>query len=168
MSRYKWWIILLNLVVVVLLFNWSVINKERTLSNGKLVLLHLAPVDPRSLMQGDYMSLNYAIASTNEQYEYQRGYIVVTLDEHNVAAKMRLQQGTTPLAANEQLIKFRKTESSMNIGAESYFFEEGTGEIYEKAEYGALKIDDDGNSILVGLYDEHYQLIKPQPDSTKK
>ncbi|XOT97907.1 GDYXXLXY domain-containing protein, partial [Alcaligenes pakistanensis] len=29
---------------------------------GQTVLLELAPVDPRSLMQGDYMSLNFALS----------------------------------------------------------------------------------------------------------
>src|SRR5690554_3642735 len=34
---------------------------ERTLRDGQLVLLELAPVDPRSLMQGDYMALRFAV-----------------------------------------------------------------------------------------------------------
>src|SRR5690554_4287550 len=34
---------------------------ERTLRDGQLVLLELAPADPRSLMQGDYMALRFAV-----------------------------------------------------------------------------------------------------------
>ncbi|MFX7329222.1 GDYXXLXY domain-containing protein, partial [Acinetobacter baumannii] len=34
-------------------------QKEMLLKEGQLVLLPLAPVDPRSLMQGDYMALRY-------------------------------------------------------------------------------------------------------------
>ena len=44
------------------LVNWSVAQKERLLERGRIVLLELAPVDPRSLMQGDYMALQFAIA----------------------------------------------------------------------------------------------------------
>jgi len=33
---------------------------ERILSDGRVLLLELAPVDPRSLMQGDYMALQFA------------------------------------------------------------------------------------------------------------
>jgi len=47
----------------------------------------------------------------------------------------------------------------MNIGAESFFFEEGQAEKYEKATYGALKVDHKGNSILVGLYNENLDKI---------
>ena len=44
-------------------FNAQILLKEHTRTSGNLVLLELAPVDPRSLMQGDYMTLRYAIAS---------------------------------------------------------------------------------------------------------
>src|SRR5690606_19512775 len=39
----------------------AVLGFERTLRDGQLVLLELAPVDPRSLMQGDYMALRFAV-----------------------------------------------------------------------------------------------------------
>ncbi|WP_341649050.1 GDYXXLXY domain-containing protein [Thauera humireducens] len=36
-------------------------DREQTLAHGQVVLVQLAPVDPRSLMQGDYMALRFAI-----------------------------------------------------------------------------------------------------------
>ena len=57
MKNIKWWIILINLILLLVYFNGSILSKEDLLKNGKLILLELAPVDPRSLMQGDYMSL---------------------------------------------------------------------------------------------------------------
>ena len=39
-----------------------VMDKERVVADGTPVLLELAPVDPRSLIQGDYMQLDYALA----------------------------------------------------------------------------------------------------------
>ena len=42
----------------------AVLQKERLLRQGRPVLLELAPRDPRSLMQGDYMDLDYALART--------------------------------------------------------------------------------------------------------
>lgn len=50
----------------------------------------------------------------------------------------------------------------MDQTKESFFFEEGQGEVYEKAVYGGLRVDEAGNSILVGLYNEQFQLIVPQ------
>ena len=55
MKNIKWWIILINLILLLVYFNGSIISKEDLLKNGKLILLELAPVDPRSLKQGDYM-----------------------------------------------------------------------------------------------------------------
>lgn len=45
-------------------------------------------------------------------------------------------------------------------GAESFFFQEEHAEKYEKAKYGGVKIDINGNSLLIGLYDEHLNHIK--------
>ena len=36
--------------------------RERCSPSGRVVLLELAPVDPRSLMQGDYMALRFKVA----------------------------------------------------------------------------------------------------------
>lgn len=125
--------------------------------------MELAPVDPRSLMQGDYMRLNYTIANlTDVKTSSKRGYFVVTLDNHNVAKRKRLQENEKPLDTGELLIKNKTVNTWMlQIGAESYFFEEGKGKKFEKAKYGGLKIDDNGNSILVGLYDESFKLLTP-------
>ena len=81
MKKYKWIVILVNLVIVLFLFNRSVVEKENLLENGKLVLLELAPVDPRSLMQGDYMRLSYEISQGLMTEDIpKRGYCIVTLD----------------------------------------------------------------------------------------
>ena len=58
MKKYSRILIIVNLILLLGYFNWSVYQKEQTLKDGQLVLLQLAPVDPRSLMQGDYMRLN--------------------------------------------------------------------------------------------------------------
>lgn len=154
MKKYKWIIILVNLALLLIYINYSVAGKERILKDGQLILLELAPVDPRSLMQGDYMHLRYAIAqSFDEASPAKRGYCVVTL-ENGIAKRKRLQAGTTPLTDGEILIKFTNVDWSVRIGAESYFFQEGHAERYEKAKYGGLKVDKSGNSVLIGLYDE--------------
>ncbi len=160
MKKYKWIIILINLIVLLIFFNNSIFQKEQLLSNGQLILLELAPVDPRSLMQGDYMRLNYAI-STNVDVDTisKRGFCIVNLDKNGIAKKVRLQENKTPLHENEFLIKYTSREwRGINIGAESFFFQEGEAHKYEKAKYGSIKIDAQGNSLLIGLYDKN--LIK--------
>ena len=63
MKKTKWIILLVNLFLLMGYFNYSVLKKEKLLSDGHLILLKLAPVDPRSLMQGDYMRLRYDISN---------------------------------------------------------------------------------------------------------
>ena len=161
MKKYKWLIILLNLVLLMVYFNYSIAKKEELLKDGQLVLLELAPVDPRSLMQGDYMSLRYRISEgISAEKIPKRGYCVVRLDTNNIASKVRLQKGRTPLNTGEHLIGYTAPDDwSVNIGAESFFFQEGQAEKYGKAKYGAVRIDDRGHSLLVGLYDEHRRKI---------
>jgi len=161
MSKYRWIIILLNLVLIFLYFTFSVVSKEKLLSDGQLVLLRLAPVDPRSLMQGDYMRLRYAI-SDDLAYDSipKRGYYVVKTGTDRVADRVRVQKNREPLNADEILVGYTVNDWSINIGAESYFFQEGQSKKYEKAQYGGIMVDEKGNSLLVGLYDSTKMMIK--------
>ena len=157
MKKYKWIIILVNLIILLGLFNNSILKKETLLSDGKFILLELAPVDPRSLMQGDYMRLRYAI-SENINYDSisKRGFCVVKLEETGIAKKVRIQNGKKPLNENEYLIEYTsKGSRGINIGAESFFFQEGEAEKYENAKYGGIKVDNQGNSLLIGLYEKN-------------
>ncbi|KUJ50650.1 GDYXXLXY domain-containing protein [Chryseobacterium sp. JAH] len=162
MKKYKWLIILLNLTLLLAYFNWSVFKKEELLKDGQLVLLKLAPVDPRSLMQGDYMTLRYDISENIDTKKIsKRGYCIVKLNKQGVAEKVRYQKEVTPLNSGEYLIQYNAPDSwNINIGAESYFFEEGQAEKFDKAAYGGVKIDKNGNSILIGLYNKNLKLIK--------
>ena len=68
-SVFKAPIWLVGVFVIALLgaVNYKVQQFEDVLVTGKPVVLKIAPVDPRSLMQGDYMVLNYAILSEFQQ-----------------------------------------------------------------------------------------------------
>ena len=162
MKKYKWLIILLNLILLLVYFNYSVVKKEKLLKDGQLVLLELAPVDPRSLMQGDYMNLRYKISRNFDDNDIpKRGYCVVRIDTNGIADKVRFQKDPTPLYEGEYLIKYKASGRwNVNIGAESFFFQEGEGEKYETARYGGIKIDKNGNSLLIGLYDEQRKKIE--------
>ncbi len=156
MKKYKWILILSNLLLLLVFFNFSVVKKEQTLKEGKLILLDLAPVDPRSLMQGDYMQLAYAITNGRSSTDIpKRGYCVVELDKNGVVNRYRFQKVKSKLLEGQYLIKYFSGKWSLNIGAESYFFQEGTAEKYDKAKYGGIRVDEEGNSVLVGLYDEN-------------
>ena len=158
------WIILANLLIVLIVANILIIKKEKTIKTGDLILLELRPVDPRSLMQGDYMTLSYSVVRELREADSipNRGFLVVKCDGNSVASKLRVQSDKSPLDENEYLIKYYSGDRNPTIGSESFFFQEGKGEIYEKAKYGGVKAAKSGNIVLIGLYDENFQLIESE------
>ena len=64
---------LITLIIVLAIANYTIIKYEDVLNNGKPIIVKLAPVDPRSLMQGDYMALNYEILMQFQQQFYGDG-----------------------------------------------------------------------------------------------
>ena len=164
MKRISTWLILVGLVLVLGVANRTIWQKEQIRSRGREVLLELAPVDPRSLIQGDYMMLRYAESTfpSREQLPVSKGTLVLALDADRVGTFVRLEDGS-PLAANEVRLKFRtiRDRGEFGIGAESYFFQEGHAGVYERARYGIVRVDAAGNCVLAGLADEDHVPIRP-------
>ncbi len=134
-------------------------TKETTLREGTSVLLRLRPVDPRSLLQGDYMALAYAIEADLAKLSLpEKGRLVVRLDKHDVASFERIDDGT-PLAANEHYLVFTNS-GRPRVAPHSFFFEEGTGSQFSGAEYGELKVDAKGNALLTHLRDGAFHRIE--------
>jgi uncharacterized membrane-anchored protein len=148
------------------------IQKERILASGQTVLLPLAPLDPRSLMQGDYMQLRYQLevelehaygqpfSELHDRRDIPRhGKLVIAVDDEGVGHFVRIDDGT-PLAAGERLLEYRLREDwgqNLRVGAETFLFEEGKAAIYDRARFGELVVSERGEAILVGLRDADKQ-----------
>jgi uncharacterized membrane-anchored protein len=166
--------------LVICAFGFGIVEKEDIKQNGQLVLMELAPVDPRSLMQGDYMRLNYkaaqGIAGTEEsRWQLQgtareeadkkferlakRGYAVFAPDAANVAHFIRLYDDKTPLGKNEFVIRYHKEYWNIRLVPDSFMFQEGHRDIFQPARYGMFRVNDEGKVLLVGLADEHKQQL---------
>ena len=156
--------LLLSGLAILAGINATVWRYERAMSSGEVVLLRLAPVDPRSLMQGDYMRLNYEIAreltSRDARATQDKGSdtLVIRLDAHQVATLVA-DGKPDRLASDERLLQVHQSERQWQIGPDAYFFEEGTGDLYQTARYGEFRLQADGKTLLVGLRDEAYQPI---------
>lgn len=160
-------IAMISLVIVLGLVNWSIFEKEIHLAEGRIVYLDLAPVDPRSLMQGDYMALRFKLA--NEMYKvlpkaekHKRwrhdvnatdGYAVVTLDERNIGSFKYLYVDQT-LSEDEILMRYRVRNGAVKFATNGFFFQEGHGKYYESARFGQFRVDDKGELLLVAMYDK--------------
>ena len=62
MNRWRSILLWGGLLLALAVANHGIFQRERILADGRVLLLELAPVDPRSLMQGDYMALEFAAA----------------------------------------------------------------------------------------------------------
>ena len=119
------------------------------------MLLELAPVDPRSLMQGDYMALRWRVARDMPQTattNAQGGYVVLAVDASHVASFRRLDDGAS-LTADEIRMRYRVRQGAPKFATNAFFFEEGRASDYNKARFGEFRVAPDGEAILTGLRD---------------
>jgi uncharacterized membrane-anchored protein len=160
--------LLLGLGVLLILggANYDILRKQRIVDHGAQVLLPIRPADPRSLLQGDYMTLRYARTALPpdalSESLPRRGTAIVRLDADGVAQFARLDDGAA-LAESELRLNYmrRLYEHEVSYGADSFFVQEGDADLYAQAKYGVLHVDSSGDSILVGLADEHRNMLKP-------
>lgn len=173
-----WWqkrafkisIALLGLILVITMMTINVAKYETHLANGDTVLLELAPVDPRGFMQGDYMTLRYAIAddilTASEQrrnkVESSNGYAIIKVDKNNVGHFVRLVDSNivNNLATNELPIYYRIRRNQVKLATNAFFFQEGHAEAFEDAQYGLFRVNDKGEPLLTDMVNEKFKVIK--------
>jgi len=127
--------------------NYSIYAKEYIKSHGEVIYLQLAPVDPRSLMQGDYMALRFSIATQFRGHPFEER-IPLQLDQSRVA---RLAENSSVASLH---MRYRVRDGEIWLGTNAYFFEEGTADRFAGAKYGEFRIDPrTGEAVLVALCD---------------
>ncbi len=147
--------IALSLLAVLAVANVGIVQKEQLIRDGRPVFVALAPVDPRSLMQGDYMRLNFSLPiGVDERRDgllrAQRPHVVATLDARGIATLQRIDDGR-PLAAGEQRIELTPKDGQWTLVSDAWFFAEGEAPRWAKARYGEFRVDARGHALLVGL-----------------
>ena len=159
-------------LVILAVLNFQIYRKERLIKGSEEIFLELAPVDPRSLLQGDYMALNYKIANEmrdklqEDEDAPPTGRVVVGLDDKRIATYRGTWAGE-PLGDDERLLRYRRVgHGQVRVGVDSFFFEEGQGRHYENARYGIFLLDKRGRMILRSLADVN--LVRIGPVSAKE
>ena len=157
----RYGLIILSLVACLGLVNFSVVQREAIINTGRVVYLELMPVDPRSLLQGDYMELYYNTFPRGYNRNIpSRGIVVLTIDQQNIGTFSHFETSEQALAANQQRLKYRSRGYDVQLAANTFFFQEGTGERFNQARYAELHINEAGEMALVGLRDKDLNLIK--------
>jgi uncharacterized membrane-anchored protein/uncharacterized membrane protein len=160
-------VIAAGLLLVLAVVNGGIWQREKLLSTGHVVRLQLAPVDPRSLMQGDYMQLNFAAVEAVRKMQGELpptdgvlptpttdAYLIMTEDTQGVAQPLRLQPLPQPHAEKEIALRYRLRPEGVRIVTNAYFFPEGSAPHYAQARYGEFRVGDDGTGLLVRLLDQ--------------
>ncbi len=158
---------------------WRAVPREQLIASGEPLLLDLAPVDPRSLIQGDYMALDYAIeqaaltdieeavgddpnAVSSRMFSHD-GVLILTVDDNKVGTYSRLGDDSDltgeGLAPGEIAVRYRMSLGNVEIGQERWFFQEGLANVFEDARFGEFRVDAAGRVILVGMRDQEFERL---------
>ncbi len=151
-------------LIIILAFTFAIFQKQEILRDGRVVYLELAPIDPRSIMQGDYMRLRYELAVVARkamgENKNKTGYFILDVDEKNVAEFAGVSDGA-PINENQILFKYQASQyGQILITPESFLFQQGHRRLYANAQYGIFKIRDNEH-LLVGLAGGDLKEIKP-------
>jgi uncharacterized membrane-anchored protein len=144
-----------SVLAVLAVANVGIWQKEDLIAHGRPVYVELAPVDPRSLMQGDFMRLNFRMpgevqARLDGLTTSQRPRMVARRDERGVATLVRPDDGTA-LAADEFRFELTPKDGRWTLVSDAWFFREGEAQRWQPAKYGEFRVDASGKALLVGL-----------------
>lgn len=151
---------------VLVLVNYNIWQREELIRSGMTVLLELAPVDPRSLMQGDYMALRFKIADEKFPPGLKDGRMILALDARNVATLRRFAGDAQP-AAGEVAFRYRIRDGKPKFATNAFFFQERQGDYYSAAKYGEFRLAPDGEAILVALRGGNLQTLGPRLENVE-
>lgn len=170
--------LIIGFILVIGFTQYQLKNYQNILNNGTQIILKLAPVDPRSIMQGDYMQLNYELRTTANslldkgQYDSikikqnNRYWLILKKDNDGIwnlyAITDNLSEAQELLFKNPEMVflSAKLRDDSLDWGANTWFFAEGTAVVYEQAKYGVLRVNQHGTALLEGLLDADLHALK--------
>lgn len=141
------------------LVNGLIWQKEQLIAQGRPVFVKLAPVDPRSLIQGDYMRINFALPSLPMVAEIAapwrlRPRLEAHVDARGVLTEARLLGEQAAPAAGTLLLELSPVNGRWTLVSDAWYFQEGQEPLFRAAAYGEFRVLPDGRALLVGLADK--------------
>lgn len=149
-------------------------DRARLAEQGRTVLLPLVPLGPRDLSDGDRIELIYELPEILVELRAgnwpEEGTVVVTLDHAAIARSARPFAGEL-LLDSEIVLNYRFAPSGpglwpsdrprLSFGDSFFLVTEGRIADYLDARYAVLKVDLQGDSVVIGLADSEAKPISP-------
>jgi uncharacterized membrane-anchored protein/uncharacterized membrane protein len=157
---YRAWLIASVVVLQLVLLGVQIGTSEKLLAEGRTIKLELLPIDPRSMLQGDYVRLRYDIAESPISPDDENNYrekisVALAPDAQGVYRFQSILKPGDSLREGEVRINGRLDYSRIVYGIESFFVPEGTGlEVERTAKFAEVKVAANGDAILVRLLPE--------------
>jgi uncharacterized membrane-anchored protein len=163
--RRPWLMLLLVALCQSAALGWMVFERNRLLATGTEVVLPVLPVDPRSLFQGDYVRLGYAIGQLqvpppdSNDASWQARPVFVTLAKQTDGAWVSVASAAkrpVTLEPGQVVIHGTARYAQAEFGIETFFVPEGKGRELEnligtKKLAALVAIDASGKAGLKGL-----------------
>jgi len=174
--------------VIFYVFQFSA-SRDRLATEGREIFLELAPVDPLSLLQGQYMRIEFAVEREQlplyDEVNIEGKRAVLKIDGQGIATFVGVEKNND-LGPDEVLFKgrLRKMEDweirdlerrrqqrgdsdekifghyvRLEIPQQTFLFKENTEGRYESAKYGVFRVGESGDHILMDLADENLQKL---------
>lgn len=155
---------------------------EWHLAHSDSIYVKLKPVDPRSILQGDYMALNYELylaeqppameliedhlpSDAEKAYFYNQSSILsyVQLDAQRRVIQTRFDPqllNDYPGASAKLVLRNpHNTFEGLYPAARSFLFAEGLEPCYRNAQFAELKVRENGQPLLVNLVGENLKAL---------
>lgn len=154
-------------VLVLAAVNHGIWQKQQLIAHGRPVFVALQPVDPRSLMQGDYMALEFlpSVRTNPDLMAFAEwGKLpsaLLRLDARGIAQLVQIvepqERSQITLTADEVLVELVARGGRLKLVTDAYYFPEGEAERWSRARYGEFRVAADGQALLVALRGENLE-----------
>ncbi|NUF24434.1 GDYXXLXY domain-containing protein [Acinetobacter oleivorans] len=158
-------------LTTILIFVGLVAKNEWHLHHSKSIFIELRPVDPRSILQGDYMALAYelnlqslkALAGSESEaldqviFNHSSVSAKVILDSQNRVVRTILDNNNSFVGQSLILKNPENRLQALYPASRSFLFAEGLAQCYQKAKYAEFKVNTKGEAILFDLRGEGLQ-----------
>ncbi len=127
-------------------------HTQRSLASAQTVYFEIAPQDPRALLSGDYMQLDYVLEREKNRQQFPEEVWSFYVNDRGI---VQAEQTPRPILVEVRRSGWRGEARLPH----QFYFQEGKAQIYENAAYARMARLGNGSFILTGLTDKNLQVL---------